>query len=86
MKATKTLVSTDEPKLDEMHISDQILLNKFEVKNVTAEERLHMISEAAYYRAEHRCFQGGCQKQDWYEAEIEIDKRLATDPHLHCLQ
>ena len=86
MKVKKSQVSTDKSQMGGVLISDETLLNKFEVQKVTAEERLHMISEAAYYRAEHRCFQCGCQVQDWLEAEIEIDKLLATDPHLFSPQ
>ncbi len=66
---------------DQSRIGEE-LLNHFEVKEIRPEEKLHMISEAAYYLAEHRYFQGGCQKGDWFEAQIEIDKLLATDPHL----
>jgi hypothetical protein len=32
-----------------------------------------MISEAAYYKAERRGFQGADPDRDWYEAEAEID-------------
>ena len=46
------------------------------VDKVTAEEREHMIAEAAYYLAERRDFQGGDPIQDWLEAEAEIDHRL----------
>lgn len=37
-----------------------------------------MISEAAYYRAEKRNFQGGDAHQDWLEAESEILNSLNT--------
>ena len=37
------------------------------------EERLHMISEAAYYRALGRDFDGGDPVDDWLTAEAEID-------------
>jgi hypothetical protein len=42
--------------------------------SVQAEKRYHMIAEAAYYRAERRCFQNGSPVQDWLEAEREIDQ------------
>jgi hypothetical protein len=44
---------------------------------VTPEERWHMISEAAYYRAEKRGFVGGDSAEDWAEAEAQIDAELA---------
>ncbi|CRI67631.1 conserved hypothetical protein [Thiocapsa sp. KS1] len=46
--------------------------------NVSAEDRLHMIHEAAYYRAEKRRFAPGHEVEDWAEAEREIDALLAN--------
>lgn len=40
------------------------------------EQRYFMISEAAYYRAEGRGFQGGDPVADWLEAEAEIETLL----------
>jgi len=77
MNTKNELESTDKAKVGET------VLNRFVVKEVTAKERLKMISEAAYFLAEHRSFQGCSQELDWLKAEIEIDKLLATDPHLH---
>ena len=37
------------------------------------EERFHMISDAAYYRALGRGFDGGDPMEDWLMAESEID-------------
>ena len=49
---------------------------------ITAEQRQHMIAEAAYYLAEHRGFNSGDPSQDWLEAEAEIERRLkAAPPH-----
>ena len=39
-------------------------------------QRHRMISEAAYYRAEHRGFDGGDPLEDWLVAESEIDGML----------
>jgi ABC-type transporter Mla subunit MlaD len=36
-----------------------------------------MIAEAAYFRAEHRGFQGGDPLDDWLQAEAEIDRMAA---------
>ena len=44
------------------------------IKN--AEDRFQMISEAAYYRALARGFEGGDPVEDWLGAEIEIDSLL----------
>lgn len=46
----------------------------------TAEQRLRMIAEAAYYLAERRGFQGGDPTEDWLQAEAEIDHRLMGTP------
>jgi len=44
-------------------------LNK---QSVTSDERHHLISEAAYYRAERRGFSPGSELEDWLAAEEEI--------------
>lgn len=49
-------------------------------KDVTPEERYHMIAEAAYYIAERRGFLGGDLEADWLEAEREIDRKLGITP------
>ncbi len=46
--------------------------------NTSDEERLHMIQEAAYYRAEKRDFAPGHEVEDWAEAEREIDELIAN--------
>lgn len=43
---------------------------------VSPELRQLMIRDAAYFRAEHRGFNGGDPEQDWREAEAEIDRML----------
>jgi hypothetical protein len=44
--------------------------------HINEESRLHMIREAAYYRALHRGFGGGAEAEDWCAAEREIDVML----------
>lgn len=44
--------------------------------SISAEQRYHMIAEAAYFRAEKRGFTGTNMAQDWIEAEAEIDRQL----------
>ena len=43
----------------------------------TPEQRQTMISEAAYFMAEHRGFQSGQELQDWLFAESQIDAAIA---------
>lgn len=52
-------------------------------KDTLSLEHLHlMISEAAYYLAEHRGFQGGDPVSDWLEAEFQIvNEPLAGKPN-----
>lgn len=40
------------------------------------EDRHHMISTAAYYRAEQHGFDGVHEMQDWLAAEAEIDEKF----------
>jgi len=43
---------------------------------LTPEEREEMISEAAYYRALARGFEGNEQLRDWFEAEKIVDEMI----------
>ena len=40
-----------------------------------ATERLRMVAEAAYYRAQERNFHPGNELDDWLQAERDIDAR-----------
>lgn len=42
----------------------------------STDDRRRMVAEAAYFRAEHRGFDGGDAWADWFEAEAEVDARL----------
>ena len=44
--------------------------------SVNGEDRHSMIATAAYYRAESRGFNSGCETEDWLAAEAEIDSML----------
>jgi hypothetical protein len=44
---------------------------------VSPVERLRMIGQAAYFRAERRQFARGTAVQDWLAAEAEIDALIA---------
>lgn len=46
--------------------------------SVSAEERQHMIAEAAYFRAQQRGFRGGDPMDDWLAAEREINEVLPS--------
>ena len=43
---------------------------------LSADRRREMVSEAAYFLAEHRGFNGGDPVTDWLQAEAEMDARL----------
>ncbi len=45
--------------------------------SATSDERLAMINEAAYYKAEKRNFVPGHEQADWADAEREIDELIA---------
>lgn len=43
---------------------------------ISREERLRMIEQAAYFRAEQRGFSGGDEMQDWLDAEAEVNAKF----------
>ena len=43
------------------------------------EERRHQIAEAAYFKALSRGFTPGHEREDWLEAEREVDARRYFD-------
>lgn len=43
---------------------------------ISEEDRQRFIAEAAYFKAEKRCFSEGGELADWIEAEAEIDALL----------
>ena len=45
-------------------------------QDLRAEQRADMISQAAYYRAQHRDFEEGSELEDWLQAEAEIERML----------
>ena len=47
-------------------------------QTISIDEKRSMIAEAAYYLAVQRDFQGGSPEQDWYRAEVEIDRLLGA--------
>jgi hypothetical protein len=48
------------------------------LKEVTSQEKHHLVSEAAYFRAERRNFIPGYELEDWLVAESEIEKKLSN--------
>lgn len=44
--------------------------------SVSAEERHKRVAVAAYHRAECRNFESGCEQEDWFAAEAEIEQQL----------
>ncbi len=47
-------------------------------KEITQEQREHMIAEAAYYLAEHRHFKGGDPVRDWLQAQSDINRKISS--------
>lgn len=48
---------------------------------VSEKQRIHMIEEAAYFKAEQRGFQDGDPVADWLMSEKEVDSLLSQNPH-----
>ena len=53
---------------------------RFTKRVVTEAERLALVAEAAYYRAEHRDFAPGHEIDDWMAAEQEVSERVIMTP------
>lgn len=70
-KVTKKTEASDAPKKN-----TQIKTAKVSKTIISSEERHQMISEAAYYLAEKRGFQGGSPESDWFQASAEIDNMI----------
>jgi len=51
-------------------------LSELAETELTPEEREEMITEAAYYRAQSRGFEGDEHIRDWFEAEKIVDEML----------
>ena len=66
---------SSEPSPDQM--PDQTIADPEDIWS--DDERLAMIAESAYYRAERRGFIPGCDLEDWLAAEAEVDTLLARD-------
>ena len=49
------------------------------------EDRLEMIAEAAYYRAEKRGFEPGHEVEDWLAAETAVDATIKRGDEPHFL-
>lgn len=56
------------------------------LRKVSAEERLRMIAEAAYFRAEKRGFDGGDCVNDWIAAESEVNAELRRSERQHVIE
>jgi hypothetical protein len=52
--------------------------------NISEDQRLSMIAETAYLKAEKRGFSGGNPVDDWLAAESEVDTLLSSHPVQHA--
>jgi hypothetical protein len=86
-KAAPRRVQSGEPPLADPEVHPAPLEEKpvslHGLANVTPEQRLAMIREAAYYRAEKRGFAAGNDAQDWADAEREIDELLTKAQQIY---
>jgi len=48
--------------------------------DISEEQRMHMIAEVAYFKAEKRGFAGGSPVDDWLAAESEVNALLSDNP------
>lgn len=55
-----------------------LLMGDRAITQIAAGERHRLISEAAYYRALKRGFEGENALEDWLAAELEVDRKLLS--------
>lgn len=53
--------------------------NKQNSNKLTLQQRMEMVSTAAYFLAEKRGFENGSPEQDWFLAELQIDELSANE-------
>lgn len=71
---TATLKKTSSPeKVTPKKVTPVAKARTEKTSKIDAEQRHKMISEAAYYIAEKRGFEGSSTHDDWFAAETEID-------------
>ena len=81
-KATKTAKTARKPasKRKAPAAKSTRSKRKAAVINISDDQRLSMIAEAAYFKAEKRGFSGGNPVDDWLAAESEVDALLSNNP------
>lgn len=77
MTKTKKTTRPKKTVLRSVDTTDVAVTDELTESLISDEERLEMISEAAYYRAEARGFKPGDHVKDWLEAEELVDKMLS---------
>ena len=76
-KSAKTAESKSKPSAPR---SSRAKKSSPAAMNISNEQRLGMIAEVAYFKAEKRGFSGGNPQDDWLAAESEVDALLANNP------
>jgi hypothetical protein len=77
-QSSKKVVGKKQSPVEKATISRTVSRAKHEwAQPVTQEERHRMITEAAYFIAEQRGFQGDLSLDDWLQAEAEVDTQFA---------
>ena len=75
---TQVSKKTIAPRQTAAHkAADMAAAKRQQTQNLAPEERHRLITEAAYFIAEQRCFQGDMAMEDWLQAEAEVDACFA---------
>lgn len=74
LKAVSRKATTATEKPAAMSMKNKDTTNS--ITTIKPEERYKMIAQAAYFRAEARGFCGGDPREDWTQAEKEVDQQL----------
>jgi hypothetical protein len=81
-KKTKSVKSAKKPATKRKTTTTKTTRTKKKAAliKVSDDQRLSMIAEAAYFKAEKRGFAGGNPVEDWLAAESEVDALLSNNP------
>ena len=74
--APKSAPKSASPVTAKPAVSSPTAARRSRMPKIDPDQRQHYVEVAAYYIAERRGFLGGCQVEDWVQAENEIDRLL----------
>jgi hypothetical protein len=74
LKAARRKTQNESPEVKD----EKALLNEPTLTNISEEQRINMIRDAAYFCAEQHGFQCDRSLDDWLKAEADIDSQISA--------